>query len=120
MSQGTQSANERTPLLAGSEPADTPASRESTLVEADSIQDGLDGNGEANDAPVKPHVSLIAVVSAKILSAKSVHTSSECWFSGTPVKLLDLVIWCTRKASNHHHLTVSSLSARRSRDTALS
>ncbi|KAM5540180.1 hypothetical protein V8D89_006320, partial [Ganoderma adspersum] len=70
MSQGVQSANERTPLLAGSgfESADTPASRESTLVEADSIQDDrLDANGEADDAPAKPHVSLIAVMAPMLL-----------------------------------------------------
>ena len=71
MSQGTQSANERTPLLADTDSAgDTLASRDSTLVEEDSIlqDDRLDANinGEAEDAPAKPHVSLIAVVSTGV------------------------------------------------------
>ena len=93
MSQGTQSANERTPLLAGSETASaaTPASLESTLVEADSIQDDrLDVNGEADDAPAKPHVSLIAVVSAEVFYQQIIHSSPDYWTDEALVRLLDL------------------------------
>ena len=100
MSQGTQSANERTPLLASSGPVSTPVSRESTLVEAESIQgDRLDGSEEAGDPPDKPHVSLIAVVSTESY-LRQAYFFRTLAAHGTQAKLLrstpDPPVRCTR------------------------
>ena len=57
----TESANERTPLLAANDAgADTPVSVDSTLIGTGDIEDV---NAGSDDALVKPQVSLVAVVS---------------------------------------------------------
>ena len=61
--------DERTPLLAeGRDSADATVtasvSRESTLVDPD-VSHGDAQNSEGDDGPVKPHVSLVAVVSSR-------------------------------------------------------
>ena len=84
----TESANERTPLLAAHDAgADTPVSVDSTLIGTGDIEDV---NAGSDDAPVKTQVSLVAVVSpySGRFLAQGYRRKGSVYISGTRAPLV--------------------------------